>query len=67
MNIHKINVNEANKEQLATVKGIGASKADEIIRLRNEQGEFKSVEDLQQRVDIQDIEIDHLKRMVEVK
>jgi competence protein ComEA len=66
MNIHQINVNEAGKTDLATVKGIGPNRAEAIIRQREEQGEFKSIEDLQQRLKIEDEELQQLKEVVVV-
>ena len=41
-----VNLNKASKEQLMTLAGIGESKAEAIIRYRDEQGAFCSVEEL---------------------
>lgn len=44
----KINVNVATQEQLETLPGIGASKAQKIIEHREINGRFESVSDLTQ-------------------
>lgn len=41
-----VNINSASKEVLMTLPGIGESKADDIIRYREETGGFKSIEDI---------------------
>lgn len=44
----KVSINNATKEVLMTLPGIGESKADAIITYRTENGEFKKIEDLMQ-------------------
>lgn len=42
----KVNINTADEAALASVKGIGKSKAESIIAYREKNGAFKSVDDL---------------------
>ena len=42
----KININKATKEELMTLPGVGASRAESILQYRKEQGPFKNVEDI---------------------
>ena len=42
----KVNINTASAEELKTLSGIGDTRAESIIRYREEQGGFQSVEDL---------------------
>lgn len=41
-----VNINTATKEELLTIKGIGESKADNILKYRKENGNFKNIEDI---------------------
>ncbi|MFC0270075.1 helix-hairpin-helix domain-containing protein [Metabacillus herbersteinensis] len=41
-----VNINQATSEQLQTLTGIGPSKAEAILSYREENGLFKSIEDL---------------------
>ena len=42
----KVNLNTASKEELMTLPGVGESKADLIIRYREEHGKFRQIEDV---------------------
>lgn len=42
----KININNATKEQLMTLSGVGESKANAIIEYRNTKGTFKTIEEI---------------------
>lgn len=42
----KVNINKATLEELLTVSGIGESKAKAIIEYRQQNGEFKKIEDI---------------------
>ena len=41
-----VNINQADKNTLMTLPGIGESKADAIIRYREEHGNFTAIEDI---------------------
>lgn len=42
----KVDINQASEEELMTLPGIGASKAADIVRYREEQGRFEQIEDI---------------------
>ena len=42
----RININTATAEELTGLKGIGESRANDIIEYRNEHGSFKDIEDI---------------------
>lgn len=42
----KVNLNQAEKDELMTLNGVGEKKAEKIIEYREENGSFKSIEDL---------------------
>jgi len=46
-NTYKININEATQEELVTLRGIGAVRANDIIEYRTRHGRFRRIEDIQ--------------------
>ncbi|HCO05621.1 MAG TPA: competence protein ComEA [Enterococcus faecalis] len=62
----KINLNTATEAELQTISGIGAKKAQEIIRFRDEQGPFKTVEELKNVPGIGEKTVERLKDMLTV-
>ena len=42
----RVNINKADKEELMTIPGIGESKADAIIKYRDENNGFDSIEEI---------------------
>ncbi len=42
----RVNINTAGKEELMTLKGIGEARAEDIIRYREENGPFGTIEDI---------------------
>ena len=44
--LEKININNASNEQLASIKGIGNSKAQAIVDYRQKNGHFTRLEEL---------------------
>jgi len=43
---NKININDATQEELETLSGIGATKAADIIKYREENNGFKSIDEI---------------------
>ncbi|MFP4333646.1 MAG: ComEA family DNA-binding protein [Campylobacterales bacterium] len=41
-----VNINTASKDELKDLKGIGEVKAGKIVEYREENGDFKSIDDL---------------------
>jgi general secretion pathway protein K len=44
--VHKININTADKEELITLSGIGEAKADAVIAYREEHGSFQNIDEI---------------------
>ncbi len=62
----KINLNTATKEELMTLSGIGASRAEDIIRYREEQGGFARIEDIMKISGIKDASFEKIKDKITV-
>jgi len=46
VNADQVNINTADAETLATIEGVGEMKAAEIVSYREQNGPFKSIDDL---------------------
>lgn len=57
----KISINTGTLEELTTLNGIGASKAQAIIDYRNQNGPFKTIEDLKNVSGIGDLAFEKIK------
>lgn len=63
----KVNINKATSAELTTVPGIGESTAKKIIAYRDENGKFKSVEDIKNVSGIGDSKYEKIKDYISVK
>ena len=43
VSVEKVNINTANAQQLATLKGVGPKRAESIVAYRNDHGPFADV------------------------
>ena len=59
----KLDINTATVEQLKAIKGIGRSRAEEIVRYRGKQGPFSSIDDVAHVPHIGDMPAEELKEM----
>lgn len=62
----KINLNTASKSELMTLRGIGENKANDIIRYRESNGLFKSIEDIMKVSGIKQSGFDKIKDKIYV-
>ena len=62
----KISINNASKEELMTLTGIGEAKADNIINYRNENGLFNKIEDIKNVAGISDKIFEKIKNDIEL-
>ncbi len=63
----KININKADVATLATLPGIGPSKAQSILTYREENGQFQTIDDLKNVSGIGDKTFEKLKDAITVK
>ncbi len=61
-----VNINTATKEELQKLPGIGESTANKIITYRNENGKFKSIEDIKNISGIGDAKFETIKNYIKV-
>ncbi len=61
-----ININTATKDQLLTISGIGESKANSIIKYREENGNFNCIEDIKNVSGIGDSLFEKIKEFITV-
>lgn len=63
----KININNANMEELQTLSGIGEATANKIIEYRKENGNFKTIEDIKNVPGIGNAKYEEIKEKIKVK
>lgn len=64
---NKINLNRANKADLMTLAGIGATRADAILQYRAKHGGFRSIEELMQVEGIKEKTYEKIKDCITVQ
>lgn len=62
----KININTAVQEELETLPGIGPTTSLKIINYRNENGKFKSIEDIKEVSGIGESKFNNIKDMISI-
>ncbi len=62
----KVNINKADSKELETLPGIGESTAAKIIKHREENGKFKSIENIKDVSGIGDAKFDSIKDLITV-
>lgn len=63
---NKVNINTSSKEVLTSLSGIGDAKAQNIIDYRNENGLFKSIEDLKNVTGISEKLFEQIKEFITI-
>ena len=62
----KVNINTATKEELDTLPGVGELTANKIISYREENGKFKSIEEIKEVSGIGDSKFEQIKDLIEI-
>lgn len=62
----KVNINSATSDELTSLPGIGAAKADAIVAFREENGDFSSIEDIKKVSGIGDATFANIESMITV-
>ena len=65
-NVGKVNINTANASELDSLPGIGPSKASDIIKYREKNGRFKSIDDIKNIKGIGESSFEKLKDSIKV-
>ena len=69
-NIYKnsslVNINTATTKELSSITGIGESKASNIVKYREENGNFSSIEDIKNVSGIGDSLFEKIKKYIKV-
>lgn len=63
----KININNASVEELASLKKIGPKIAERIVQYREENGDFKKIEDITNVKGIGEKTFEMIKEMISVE
>ena len=66
-NNQKININNADKEELQNLQGIGEATAEKIIEYRKQNGIFKQIEDIKSVPGIGEAKFENIKENISVK
>lgn len=64
--VSKVNLNKASREELMSLRGIGESRAEDIIRYRETYGGFQSIEDIMNVSGIKDAAFEKIKDSITV-
>ncbi len=64
--VDTINLNQASVDQLVSLPGIGPATAEKIIRYREENGKFQSIEEIMNIPGIKDAKFNEIKERIDV-